>query len=280
MEWECEEAATNQRLLEWPVEKLEKEGLCLAGLSARRRKGRFYSQPILRLSLRRSGLKHSFQPGDEALSHGCRKSLGSVLLSRGCPLQGGAASLKGEVLELHVGHIDVALSAAAASPPDGVERETWRLDRVANRTACARALGASPSGRSGSPLPAARLAVALTPHFQRSHFSFEVPVEMVHWLSDGDPRRRRSDCGDLPRSTFYGQCRWDEAVKREGRAAARAGSLDRQTAALLDLEPLPLDGLLGRRDPESARMRRSLGCPDLVALVEDAAEEEPSAEVW
>ncbi|EOD15431.1 hypothetical protein EMIHUDRAFT_211648 [Emiliania huxleyi CCMP1516] len=102
---------------------------------------------------------------------------------------------------------------------------------------------------------AARLAVALTPHFQRSHFSFEVPVEMVHWLSDGDPRRRRSDCGDLPRSTFYGQCRWDEA-------------------------PLPLDGLLGRRDPESARMRRNLGCPDLVALVEDAAEEEPSAEVW
>ncbi|EOD33783.1 hypothetical protein EMIHUDRAFT_229291 [Emiliania huxleyi CCMP1516] len=123
MEWECEEAATNQRLLEWPVEKLEKEGLCLAGLSARRRKGRFYSQQILRLSLRRSGLKHSFQPGDEALSRGCRKSLGS----------GGAASLKGEVLELHVGHIDVALSAAAASPPDGVERET--LDRVANRTA-------------------------------------------------------------------------------------------------------------------------------------------------
>ena len=138
---------------------------------------------------------------------------------------------------------------------------------------------------TGAPLrplveEAARLAVALTPHFQRSHFSFEVPVEMVHWLSDGDPRRRRSDCGDLPRSTFYGQCRWDEAVKREGRAAARAGSLDRQTAALLDLEPLPLDGLLGRRDPESARMQRNLGCPDLVALVEDAAEEEPSAEVW
>ena len=85
MEWECEEAATNQRLLEWPVEKLEKEGLCLAGLSARRRKGRFYSQQILRLSLRRSGLKHSFQPGDEALSRGCRKSLGSVEeVSRKC----------------------------------------------------------------------------------------------------------------------------------------------------------------------------------------------------
>ena len=81
MEWECEEAATNQRLLEWPVEKLEKEGLCLAGLSARRRKGRFYSQPILRLSLRRSGLKHSFQPGDEVLARlqeESRKGLGSV----------------------------------------------------------------------------------------------------------------------------------------------------------------------------------------------------------
>ena len=81
MEWECEEAATNQRLLEWPVEKLEKEGLCLAGLSARRRKGRFYSQPILRLSLRRSGLKHSFQPGDEVLARlqeESRKCLGRV----------------------------------------------------------------------------------------------------------------------------------------------------------------------------------------------------------
>ena len=131
-EWEHELSSTNERLTSSTVSQLEKDGLCISGLRGSRRRHRFYGRAVARFALRADAPRHSFQPGDE------------VVLSRGCPLSE-ADALRGEIVELGLSHLDVALlggsgTECATEVPERVEQGLWRLDRLANRTAYERTL--------------------------------------------------------------------------------------------------------------------------------------------
>ena len=137
LEWAEEERTIHERLREWPLTRLQKEGLCITELRATWM-GPWFQQSRIRLHLptgergrrdrdaragwrERTG-RHSFQSGDE------------VLLSRQDPLEPG--SMRAEVVAVADEYIDLAL----VSLPLALSEETWRLDQGANRTSHMRTL--------------------------------------------------------------------------------------------------------------------------------------------
>ena len=115
------------RLQEWPLSRLEREGLTLTALSRAVRTGNIFSRDVLRFhapSLPQRN--HSFEVGDEAI------------LSRDGPLDGDghlkSSAVQCEVVEIGGSSLSVALEPSASASlfePD----HQWRLDRIANAVA-------------------------------------------------------------------------------------------------------------------------------------------------
>ena len=128
LEWEAEQTVVLERLKDWPLSRLEREGLCLTGLQ-HRSTGRFFERPLHRFSMRpRREARHEFQVGD------------AVILSRSHPLS--TEALRGEVVELGSDTVAVAVSGEAMGGLEAVKEGAWRLDRGANRTAYTRTVAA------------------------------------------------------------------------------------------------------------------------------------------
>ena len=125
LEWGEEERAMRQRLAQWPLERLEREGYCLNQLRGTAR-GSFFGKALVRLQLPSNGrtqtsegkqARHGFGSGDE------------VLLSHSLPPESGG--MRAEVTAVGDNFIELAM---AELPAELTERR-WRLDRGSNRTA-------------------------------------------------------------------------------------------------------------------------------------------------
>ena len=125
-EWQEELRLVTDRLKNWPVDRLVRQGYCVTDLDARKR-GTFFGKQKIVFSKQLLG-KHQFGGGDE------------VLVSRGWRGQGplDRSAWKGEVVELRGGSITVVTDDAPGDLRSGV----WRLDCGANKTAYDRTVAA------------------------------------------------------------------------------------------------------------------------------------------
>ena len=107
-----------QRLKQWPRNKLISTGVALFDLSCRTQ-GRIFGEPILVFE------SNDRQPlGEHNFSHG-----DIVIVSRGNPLDHSA--IEGIVLDKRRGRLRVVVS----EKPKGLKKGSWRLDKGANRVA-------------------------------------------------------------------------------------------------------------------------------------------------
>ena len=117
-EWAEEQRIVNERL-QWPLRRLEAEGLAVANVWARKN-GTFFGDPIVKFSRGDGQLlpRHSFQSGDE------------LIVSRESPFE--PTAWKCEVLS--GGARDIA-AVVKGDLPWEAKSCSWRLDRGANKTA-------------------------------------------------------------------------------------------------------------------------------------------------
>mmetsp|Transcript_46408 Transcript_46408/g.148216 ORF Transcript_46408/g.148216 Transcript_46408/m.148216 type:complete len:720 (-) Transcript_46408:19-2178(-) len=116
LEWQEELRLVNERLKNWSLDRLVRQGYCITDLKGTRR-GQFFGKEKISFTKDFIG-KHQFTSGDE------------VLVSRRNPLED-TSSWKGEVVEL--GQSRITIVAMDAHRDLGVG--AWRLDCGANKTA-------------------------------------------------------------------------------------------------------------------------------------------------
>eukprot|EP00928_Gymnodinium_smaydae_P020797 TRINITY_DN18040_c0_g3_i1.p1 TRINITY_DN18040_c0_g3~~TRINITY_DN18040_c0_g3_i1.p1 ORF type:complete len:724 (+),score=90.03 TRINITY_DN18040_c0_g3_i1:90-2261(+) len=116
LEWSEEMRVVEDRLQNWSLDRLVKQGFCITDLSARRR-GEFFGKAKVTFS-KDCIPRHQFTSGDE------------VLVSRRHPLNEKGA-WKGELIELSSSSVTIVSDSV---PPD-VRTGSWRLDCGANKTA-------------------------------------------------------------------------------------------------------------------------------------------------
>lgn len=116
LEWNAELSIINDRLENWGVERLVRQGYTIVDAWAQKR-GQFFGKAKVIFSKDWLG-KHQFTSGDE------------VLVSREDPLKDRKV-WKGEVIELGPSRITIVTDDA----PVEIRRGTWRLDCGANKTA-------------------------------------------------------------------------------------------------------------------------------------------------
>eukprot|EP00927_Polykrikos_kofoidii_P049221 TRINITY_DN43315_c0_g1_i1.p1 TRINITY_DN43315_c0_g1~~TRINITY_DN43315_c0_g1_i1.p1 ORF type:complete len:731 (-),score=122.19 TRINITY_DN43315_c0_g1_i1:517-2709(-) len=116
LEWQEELRVVNDRLQNWPLERLIRQGFCITGLWAQKR-GAFFGKPKITFSKDFIG-RHQFSSGDE------------VVVCRQCPVREKHA-WKGEIVEIGA----VRVTIVSDDAPVDVRFGTWRLDRGANKTA-------------------------------------------------------------------------------------------------------------------------------------------------
>ena len=148
LEHQAENSAVTERLQEWPLERLEREGLTLTGLTDARRAGGLFSREAVRFQAPSLSLRqHSFDVGDEAyISHnGPLDAAGNLHRN----------VIRCEIAEINPNSLTVALEPSASASllenkvnfGTGGGGETgqsrpWRLDRMANSTAYRRTVAA------------------------------------------------------------------------------------------------------------------------------------------
>lgn len=114
MEWQEEERQMRQRLEEWPLSRLVKQGVAIFGLKAQRA-GFFFGEPSIKFSVPGSDLpQHDFQRGDE------------VIVSDGSPL--GPSAMRAQVALVTPQAISCVMQDVPRPYAD------WRLDKGSNRT--------------------------------------------------------------------------------------------------------------------------------------------------
>ena len=202
-EWEAELAVAEARLREWPLQRLQREGLVLCGL-AYAREPDLHANVVLRFALHAAALLPytALGAGDcVQLTRGASASGGSALSQRPPSLVPSSPasstvhllsddSVTAVVLERTQTLIKVALTDTAAELMESQPSTGWRMDVCANAVSHERMLSAVAS--FGAPRGDSRVAASFSPLQRALMGDGAVAAAPPPWLTGAEgPQRRR-----------------------------------------------------------------------------------------